>query len=61
MIRDALIIKAEIEEEINYRPAAPGSAARRESRFIHQTLTGAEQVLDFALSSLSALLEQPAP
>ncbi len=62
VIRDALIIKAEIEEEINYTPAIKGiEAAGKGARSIRQTLAGAEQVLDFALQSISSLLNQPAP
>ncbi|HUT55144.1 MAG TPA: hypothetical protein VM658_17275 [bacterium] len=62
VIRDALIIKAEIEEEINYTPAIKGiEAARQGARSIHKTLTGAEQVLDFALQSIVSMLNQSAP
>jgi hypothetical protein len=62
VIRDALIIKAEIEEEMNYRPSlkVPGGA-KSGGRSIKKTLSGAEQVLDFTLRSISALLEQGPP
>jgi hypothetical protein len=59
LIREALMIKAEIEEEKHYVPAATStSTGQSRAHAINKVLAGAEEMLDFALKSISGIIEE---
>ena len=62
VIREALMIKAEIEEEINYSPKGrEPEGAKDRVRAIKNMLAGADEVVDFALKSISEILREAEP
>lgn len=62
LFREALRIKAEIDEEMA-APARLHQAPRGKAQIksIHQALSGAEEILDYALSSATRLFEEMIP
>jgi len=62
VIREALKLKAEIEEEINYTPhELLPAGGKGHSQAIKKMLAGADDMLNFALKSISEILEETDP
>lgn len=62
VIREALKLKAEIVEEVNYQPSSAETvAAKTRRQNLKKALSGADQLLDFALKNISEIISDLAP